>query len=134
MIRSGLHAWIVMDRDHWKESDIRQILDWAKRGENRGLALSNPCFEFWLLMHFRSHCDVSDANDCGRKLKNYLPNYDKNLSEPKMLAKLTKEALESAIANAKRGDPSGESGWPQSTGTTVYLLVEKIMQVNAMPC
>lgn len=42
--------WMIIDRDRWKKLD-----HWAEKcvqEKNFHIALSNPCFEFWLMLHF----------------------------------------------------------------------------------
>ena len=49
--RAGDQLWLVIDRDSWKPRTIASV---ARECENRNykLAVSNPCFELWLLLHF----------------------------------------------------------------------------------
>ncbi|NUM72408.1 MAG: RloB domain-containing protein [Ignavibacteriaceae bacterium] len=47
-------AWLVVDKDSWSDEQLMLLHNWAKKAENHGLALSNPNFEFWLLLHFES--------------------------------------------------------------------------------
>src|SRR5690349_15468219 len=44
-------AWIVIDKDTWTDEQLTQLCEWTKEAENYGLALSNPKFEYWLLLH-----------------------------------------------------------------------------------
>lgn len=56
MARQGLRpsdeACIVAEGDHWTDEQMNALFHWSKNGQNRGVAVSNPCFEFWLLLHF----------------------------------------------------------------------------------
>lgn len=51
-LRKGDEAWIVVDRDIWESEDLDALVEWAKENGNFYLALSNPKFEYWLLLHF----------------------------------------------------------------------------------
>jgi hypothetical protein len=66
--------WCVLDVD---EFDFTQALVRAER-ERINLAVSNPCFELWLILH---HFDVStrlpDAKAALERLKAAVPGYDK---------------------------------------------------------
>ena len=44
--------WVMIDVDRWNKSTLQEI---AKEARQKGyrLAISNPCFELWLLLHFR---------------------------------------------------------------------------------
>ena len=62
---------------------------WCNLKNNRGFALSNPNFEYWLLLHFENGDDVATVDECLRRLKIYLPNYDKDiLDESKILPRV----------------------------------------------
>lgn len=120
-------AWLVVDKDNWSNSQLQELFNWSAESENRGFALSNPNFEYWLLLHFELGNGVTNPGDCSARLKQYLPNYNKNIQPNRFLA----ENIERAITNAKlRNNPPCED-WPREFGkTTVYLLVEKILQVE----
>jgi hypothetical protein len=130
VMNPNLHAWVVVDRDQWKEEDFDAVAAWTKKSKNRGLALSNPCFEFWLLMHFQPYCPIHDSRDCLKKLLEHIPDYDKKLSG-KIKSFFVEESIVTAIKNAKECTECGGRGWPEKTGTTVYLLVEKILSLHA---
>lgn len=44
--------WMIIDRDRWK---LEEWLEKCQQEKNFFVALTNPCFEFWLLLH---HFDV----------------------------------------------------------------------------
>jgi hypothetical protein len=47
--------WLVCDTDHWIESNhIQNLVEVVRRCKQKGIsvALSNPCFDLWLLLHF----------------------------------------------------------------------------------
>ena len=52
-LKQGDQLWLVIDRDpqSWKEKQIALIGRECSRRKYY-LALSNPCFELWLLLHF----------------------------------------------------------------------------------
>ena len=121
----GEEAWIVIDRDFWPSEQIEEVYKALSRMSPRGLyhlALSNPKFEFWILLHFEDGNGVSADTNCDQKLKKYLPGYKKDLScwNP------TLNDLRLAIERAKRMDKE-ECDWPKKRGTTVYRLVEKLI-------
>jgi hypothetical protein len=41
-LRKTDEAWIVVDKDAWTENQLGELLQWAKKSENHGFALSNP--------------------------------------------------------------------------------------------
>ena len=60
-LRKGDEAWIVVDKDNWSDHDLAQLFKWALQSDSYGFALSNPKFEFWLLLHFE---DVKRGEKC----------------------------------------------------------------------
>ena len=121
-------AWIVVDKNSWRDDQLIQLHNWAQERNNYGFALSNPNFEYWLLLHFEDGTSIRSPNDCTDRLKQHIPNYDKQISANK----ITKENVSSAIHRAKLRDNPPCANWPQNLGcTTVYKLVENIFRNNA---
>ena len=123
-LRSTDEAWLVVDKDQWSDEQLLQLHDWAQTGENFGFTLSNPKFEYWLLLHFEDGNDIASARDCTDRLKRHLTDYDKGID----VRKFTNERIEAAIRRAKLRDNPTCVDWPRSIGgTTIYRLVEKLM-------
>ena len=118
-IKPGDELWCVVDRDNWTESQFEELIRWSNQQHHeisRGVAISNPKFEIWLLVHFQnmpSHCG---ASECIRLLKQYLPNYDKHLV-PNMISI---ENIRQAISQTADNIPIN------CIGSNVGKLVEKI--------
>lgn len=129
--------WMVIDRDSW--SNISEISALCKAQGNFYLALSNPCFEFWILLHIK---DLSDFNQ--QEQADILANV-KVSSKKTYLKRLLSTLLEDgynesnpkpdrfiphvdiAIMRANRLDNLTED-FPTSLGSHVYKLVEKIIK------
>lgn len=123
-LRSTDEAWLVVDKDQWTDEQLVQLHDWAQTGENFGFALSNPKFEYWLLLHFEDGNDIASARDCTERLKRHLTDYDKGIDG----RKFTNERIEAAIRRARLRDNPKCIDWPRSLGgTTIYRLVEKLV-------
>lgn len=142
--------WMIIDTDdHNKRKQI--ILDLSEECEkkqNYYLGLSNPCFEFWLILHY---VDVEEiVKDCAigydsesSSIKNYIeqanirqrPKICKNLlssihqnkHEP-YYEKLI-EYIPQAIPRAKAlgGCNPKDNDYPQKIGTELYKLMEKLL-------
>lgn len=75
-LKSTDAVWLVLDRDLWREGELMEV--WLGCQENRlHLALSNPCFEYWLLLHFENGSGILSKNTCLEKLIQHLPNFAK---------------------------------------------------------
>lgn len=116
-------AWIVCDRDRWSEAQLDEIYKWAQQ-PNHGMALTNPKFEYWLLLHFENGNGLKSIQDCDQRLAKHLPNYKKKIDT----SKFTEQAIRQAIARAEQR-PKTTGSWPQSLGETqVHILVKKILK------
>jgi hypothetical protein len=117
-------AWLVIDRDRWPTDEIDRLHSWVCSKPNRHLAVSDPCFEHWLLLHFEDGDGVSGLRDCVDKLKRYLPGYKKGVNPQNM----TEDKIRAAVERAKRRYQSqGCPTIPTAFGSTVYKLVESIL-------
>jgi hypothetical protein len=76
-------AWLVVDKDDWLEKDLNLLHKWSQEKENYGLAVSNPKFEYWLLLHFEDGTQIKSSQDCSDRLKKHIQNYDKGVDQNK---------------------------------------------------
>jgi hypothetical protein len=121
-------AWLVVDKDAWKDAHLTKLHAWAESADNYGLALSNPKFEYWLLLHFEVCNGIVSSRDCTQRLKSHVPGYDKAISRKHF----TPESIKAAVARAKAQDTPPCSDWPRKLGgTTVYRLIESILRAQA---
>lgn len=123
--------WIVFDVDEHSGSDrLKQIHSALLDAKNQGwkVALSNPCFEVWLLLHISG--DLREITSAGRtaeeKLRALLGGYNKSNTPTKCL---TPDAIRAAITRGQESDVDPNSPIPALPGTRVYRLVERL--VNA---
>ena len=125
-LKAGDEAWLVVDRDNWKDEDLDLLYQWTtNKPNNYHLAVSNPKFEYWLLLHFEDGQNVTSAKACDERLKKYLPNYNKSINS----TKITREQINKAIARATLRDIPPCKNWPRDPGkTTVYILVKNILK------
>jgi hypothetical protein len=127
--------WIVVDTDfsHNHRKTKEQQLNYASREcinhKKFGFAVSNPCIEFWFLLHYKKVPKFKTTErvqgNCIKALREYYPAYEKKCFDPSILKPLTQRA----IKNAKSLDSTREGDWPQHHGSTVYKLVEKLIAV-----
>ncbi len=116
-------AWLVVDKDNWTDDQLAQLYAWSKESDHYGLAVSNPKFEYWLLLHFEDGKGISTSYACSKRLKRYLPNYTKDIDRRDFTPARIRDATYRAAA---RDNPPCRD-WPRSTGTTVYRLVRKLL-------
>lgn len=105
--------WCVVDADHYEVAGARQLA--ARHGVK--LAVSRPCFELWLLLHFEDcTAHLSDYKAAAERLKKHVPRYDKR--------KLDFGDYSGGVRAAiRRAEKLGDSGNP-STG--MWGLAQRI--------
>lgn len=123
--KKGDEAWLIVDKDQWKNNDLELLYAWSQSDTYKNLAVSNPQFEYWLLLHFEGGKKINSKSACLSRLRKYMPDYDKSkIPEDKF----TVTRVKSAIKRAKSQDSPPCSKWPVETGTTVYRMVERILK------
>lgn len=129
--------WMIIDTDDWQ--DIPDIIELCSEQGNMFVAVSNPSFEFWLLLHICKYEHISDE-DKDRLRKNEKISTRKrfvdqflgekiaggyNKRNPK--TKRFMEFVQMAIEEAKELEKEGES-YPLDLGSYVYKVVEKMLK------
>lgn len=113
-------VWCVLDVD---EFDLAEAIGLA-REHGINLAVSNPCFELWLLLHHadcRTHC--AGYRGVTRHLKRHVPTYDKTRLDYVDYA----PGVANAVRRAKDLDPTG-SEYRKNPSTSVWRLVELLLE------
>lgn len=111
--------WCVLDVD---EFDYTEAIRLA-RASKVDMAVSNPCFEYWLLLHFEK-CDatLTGYRDVERRLKKHLPVYDKSaLRFSDFVA-----GLDDAVGRAKKRSRTEGDEHRNNPSTGVWKLVESM--------
>jgi RloB-like protein len=113
-------VWCVFDVDeHPHIPDARQMA----RDNDIELAISNPCFELWLLLHFRDSPGMRHRRELREMFVNYMPGYDKGVDYAKYSDGYL-QAVKRATRLATTAANVGESG--RNPSTDVYKLTEII--------
>lgn len=114
---------MVVDIDERPKDDFNKLISWTSKNTKFALVTSNPCFKLWLLYHYDNGHKVSDKELCLRKLKQYLPHFQKNrLTMDDVTADMISKACERAKLRHKQCDDVFSESC-----SSVYLLVEKII-------
>ncbi|HEX7181375.1 MAG TPA: RloB family protein [Thermoanaerobaculia bacterium] len=114
--------WCVFDvDDHARLPDARQ----QARDNGLRLAVSNPCFEIWALLHFQPQTAYLERDKARNRLKTHLPDYDKELPFDRL-----RPGYEEAVRRAEGLDRTCErNGCPgDNPSTGVYVLTERIRE------
>lgn len=116
--------WLVIDKDRWPDAQLHQVAQQCWRCSFR-LAVSRPCFEIWLLLHFADLTpDMANASsrDVKNRLRTELGTYNSSHLEIERYLFTYHEATRRAIEL----DTNPDSTWPEQSGTRVYKLVQAI--------
>jgi hypothetical protein len=115
-------VWCVFDvDDHPHLHNARQ----QARANGIHLAVSNPCFELWALLHFQAHSAYLERGDARSRLKRHLPDYDKALPFERIHQGYS-DAVSRAQELDRRREDAGDPGGNPSTG--VHRLTERIRE------
>jgi hypothetical protein len=115
-------VWCVFDVD---EHPLLPEAKQQARDNDISLAISNPCFELWALLHFRDQTAAETRQKVRSLLKSHIPRYDKELPAPKLMP-LIEHAMQRAQQLDYLAKLAGVPGKNPSTG--VYLLIQRIRQ------
>jgi hypothetical protein len=137
--------WLIIDRDDWETShkqNFSELVEDCKAENNFFLAMSNPCFEIWLILHLKDVQEFSQderykilKNAKYNKTKNYIDIVLGDLIQtgrgynkiPNPLIFLHRDRIEKAIARAHALDTANED-YPSDIGSHVYRLVKKLLK------
>ncbi|MEA5363696.1 RloB family protein [Amycolatopsis sp., V23-08] len=108
-------VWCVVDVD---EFDLDKAMTAARRLDVR-LAVSNPCFEYWLLLHFEAcAAPLTCYGDVEKRLLKHVPGYRKSALRFDDFA----HGVDKAVDRSRHP----EAGHTRNPSTQVGLLVEQI--------
>lgn len=126
--------YCVFDRDTHKDFD--KALDEAKKIKLKNtifeIIVSDPCFEFWILLHFTKIMPTLSTSQSSCKalqkcktFKQYLPNYDKsNYDFDDIVANRLNTAIKNANEINKTNLPTRQTPY-----TEVVRLVENLQKL-----
>ncbi|HEY6327990.1 MAG TPA: RloB family protein [Blastocatellia bacterium] len=113
--------WLMIDVDRWGDRNLSQVCSAARRKGYR-LAVSNPCFELWIYLHF---LDLTGAAmECSwyeQQIRAHHGSYNKSNLAVDALKPLAGDAIGRARDAANEGHL-----WPASAGTDVFRVVEQV--------
>lgn len=117
-------CWLVFDVDHRTQDTLISVFRAARR-KRFNVAISNPCFEFWLFLHKFEHHQVpaevlsAPLNDRSKVMKRYV-GYDHKNRKLFQFREDVEDAIRRANAQAYT---EGTVPFP---GTTVHELVKTL--------
>jgi len=116
--------WCVGDVDDFTLEKIRLAIERSAMVPEISLAISNPCFELWALLHFEDCQRFLTKEQAKKTLRKHLPTYEKFLPFER-LAPHFAQASERARALAARAGSEGQ----HNPSTGVHQLVESLLPI-----
>ncbi|MDI9863908.1 RloB family protein [Flectobacillus sp. DC10W] len=126
--------WMIIDTDRWK--NIPDIISECKKQSNMFVAVSNPCFEFWLLLHIKDIAEYNEEeldlmlkngkvsskkNYVDAKIVEILGAYNKSNPKPELFLPTVDFAIEQATQLDENNDE-----YPKKLGSHVYKVIMKL--------
>lgn len=118
----GDQIWLVMDVDRWKIEQLYEIAGLCKE-QRWGFALSNPCFEVWLLFHVKDNI-AADSTAC----RDYKKELDNSINGGYKFEKII-SLIPDAMARCRALDLDLDSPIPAHKTSRVYLPVHQILEL-----
>ncbi|APU17550.1 MULTISPECIES: RloB family protein [Actinoalloteichus] len=114
------HVWCLVDRD--EHHTFEDALRYAGRKEI-DIAVSTPCFELWLLLHFGDQRAYLTAKQAERAVRRHLPRYAKKV-EPDFPLDAHPAAADRARSTLSTGAFGG------NPSTSVWRLLDVITETR----
>lgn len=119
-------AWIVVDVDEWDSDELGSLFTWASQDNRCHVAISNPKFELYLVMHFEKGNGCTTAPKVDAAIRRRMPGYDKRLKP----GQFSEDQIRMAMENARAKRRGHREDIPAPGMTDVYQLVESLIGGN----
>jgi hypothetical protein len=116
-------AWIVVDVDNYCDEELSKLFEWAKKKKQYHVAISNPKFELFLVMHYERGNGCTTSSLVDKRLRNHFPDYDKHIKP----GCYSVEQIQTAIKNAREKRASCTELIPRPGMTDAYKLAESLL-------
>lgn len=128
-VEDGDTFWVCIDVDRWQTESLSAVLRKCIKNEY-GVAISNPCFELWILLHHRDvvrgSCQSPSA--VTEILKEVLGGYSKQCCTQ---MQLTEPMIRQAIDRARSADTTDDM-IPTAPTTRVYKILDAMIAREAI--
>ncbi len=119
-------VYCVFDKD--AHSDYNKSLNKLSQKRDFYAINSVPCFEYWLLLHYRyTTGQYEKANSVIQDLKTYIRDYDKGY---KNIFEVLKNKVETAKSNAKKSIRYSQEAGTDNPSTKVHILVDFLQNIR----
>lgn len=126
-IGEGDAFWVVCDCDHWAEANHIQNLTHVLREcrkKHIEVAISNPCFDLWLLLHFADFPgeNMLTCDEVADRLRTAAGGYDKT-----KFYNLPIDNEKVLVAVKRAGEHQSQADIPNQLQTAVHLIIRTLV-------
>jgi RloB-like protein len=137
-LKESDELWMIIDRDKqsWTQREIAKIARLCIQ-KGYGFALSNPCFEVWLLLHVadfnnytaQDQIELFENRKTGNRtrLETELLNICGSYNKANLNASHYLPSVNDAILRAEALVQNANERWPNQFGSHVFKLVRRLM-------
>lgn len=129
--RGGLakhdEMWIVSDVDSWTPKQLNTLIEWVRGDTRRRVAISNPKFELFLLLHFEEGRGCATGAAVDRRMQIYYPTYKKHI----LPTQFSEQEVHGAIKRSEKYFRLRDDGVPEPGTTGFHLLLQTLFGVHA---
>ncbi len=124
-------VWCIFDVE-WPQNhpDLKEARALAERSEVK-VAVSNPCFELWLLLHFQDQTAWLDTNAVKRRLKEHDSSEGKSLDGATYMPRRAEAATRARSLEA-RHKGNGTKFPDDNPSSGMYLFLNAIEQPEGL--
>lgn len=130
-IKADDELWMVIDRDRWRVNMLSDIQTQCRQ-KGIGLCISNPCFELWLILHYKDLTKESDESKADLRKnkkqghKTYIKRYISDLMGNENLTDFTRlfPLITTAIENAQLLRNYSNSNIIDNLGSEIDFIFE----------
>lgn len=116
------------------DKDTHPDFDKARQGCKKykfEVIVSNPCFEFWILLHFTYTTKSFSANSpCNELIESDLKKHIKDYKKDYNFTNIIKQNLNTAIVNTQKANKEAEKNNYESSYTFMDRLAIKFQELN----
>lgn len=128
--RNGDSVWAVFDRDdHPKFNDACTKC----KSVNINTAISDPCFEIWLILHYEDYNKADDRHKVQRYFSTLCNKYNKNSGKIPDCKKIVESVIEAENRAQKQYEKrlqESDTDTPKRPYTTVHNLTKAMREVK----
>jgi hypothetical protein len=117
---------LVIDKDRWPDAQLTDVSQGAIKA-GALLAVSNPCFELWLYLHFADPPPAAGSMT-SQRLKSTLGAVAAQNAAAGSGAPRYEDHVDDAVRRAVALDARPADRWPNQLGTRVYRVIEAIRE------